>query len=102
MRDDAYRLEGTVRIPEDIKDEFNEYILQILDKCGIRKTEKMELGGQTVTVVRQPMPDEQGIVRFDYSIFEKSRRETAEYNLNTCELKVPDRGYKEFAIVMNI
>lgn len=102
MHEDVYRLEGTVRIPEDKKDEFNEYILRILDKCGIRKTEKMELGGQTVTVVRQPMPDEQGIVRFDYSIFEKSRRETAEYNLNTCELKVPDRGYKEFAIVMNM
>lgn len=102
MGEDAYSLEGTVRIPEDKKDEFNEYILRILDKCGIRKTEKMELGGQTVTVVRQPMPDEQGIVRFDYSIFEKKQRETAEYNLNTCELKVPDRGYKEFAIVMNM
>lgn len=102
MREDAYRIEGTVKIPEDKKDEFNEYILRILDKCGIRKTEKMELGGQTVTVVRQPMPDEQGIVRFDYSIFEKEQRKMAEYNLNTYELKVPDRGYKEFAIVMNM
>ena len=102
MRDDVYRLEGTVMIPEDKKDEFNKYVLQILDNCGIRKTEEMELGGQMVTVVRQPIPDEQGIVHFDYSIFEKRQRETAEYNLNTCELKTPDRGYSEFGVVMNM
>ncbi|MBD5455132.1 MAG: hypothetical protein HDR23_01410 [Lachnospiraceae bacterium] len=102
MQEDAYRLEGTVVIPEDKKDEFNEYILRILDKCGIRKTDKMELGGQIVTVVRQPMPDEQGIVHFDYSIFEKKIRKQAEYNMNTCELKTPDRGYSEFGIVMNM
>lgn len=102
MRDNAYRLEGTVMIPENKKDEFNEYILRILDSCGIRKTEQMELGGQVVTVIRQPVADEQGIVRFDYSVFEKKKRETAEYNLNTCELKVSDRGYSEFGIVMNM
>lgn len=102
MRDDIYRLEGAVMIPEDKKEEFNEYVLRILDKCGIRKTEEIELGGQIVTVVRKPMPDSQGIVYFNYSIFEKKQRETAEYNLNTCELKTPDRGYSEFGVVMNM
>lgn len=102
MRDDMYRLEGTVKISENRKDEFNKYVLQILDACGIRKTEEMELGGQRITVVRQPQPDEQGIVCFDYSIFEKKKRETATYNMNTCELKVPDRGYNEFGVVMNM
>ncbi|MCM1040105.1 MAG: hypothetical protein NC434_12360 [Ruminococcus sp.] len=102
MRDDLYKLEGKVIIPEDKKDEFNKNILQILETCGIRKTENIELDGQTITVIGRVTPDEQGIVRFDYSIFEKKKRETAEYNLNTCELKTPDRGYSEFGVVMNM
>ena len=46
MRDDIYKLAGTVRVSEDKKDEFNRYILKILDVCGIRKTENIKLGGQ--------------------------------------------------------
>ena len=76
MRDDLYRLEGTVMIPDNKKDEFNRYILQILDACGIRKTERIELDGRPITVVRRPEPDGQGIVSFDYSIFEKKKRKT--------------------------
>lgn len=102
MLDDVYRLEGTVRISEDKKAEFNRHILRILDVCGIRKTEKIALGGQTITVVRQPAPDEQGIVHFDYSIFEKKRRKIASYYMRTCELTVTDRGYNEFGVVMNM
>ena len=102
MHDDIYKLEGMVMIPEDKKAEFNRYVLQILDVCGIRKTEETELGGQTITVVRRPVPDEQGVVSFDYSIFEKKKRKTASYNMNTCELVTPDRGYCEFGIVMNM
>ena len=102
MRDDLYKLEGIVRIPDNKKAEFNRYILQILDVCGIRKTERTELDGRTITVVRRPSPDGQVIVNFDYSIFEKKKRETAAYNTNTCELIVPDRGYAEFGVVMNM
>lgn len=102
MRDDLYRLEGTVMIPDNKKDEFNRYILQILDACGIRKTERIELDGRPITVVRRPEPDGQGIVSFDYSIFEKKKRKTAAYNTNTCELTAPDRGYAEFGVVMNM
>lgn len=102
MRDDLYRLEGTVMIPDHKKAEFNRYILQILDVCGIRKTEQIELDGRMITVVRQPAPDGQGIVDFDYSIFEKKKRGTASYNTNTCELTAPDVGYEEFAVVMNM
>ncbi|MCM1082310.1 MAG: hypothetical protein NC393_02630 [Clostridium sp.] len=102
MSDCAYKLEGTVAISENKRDEFNRYILQLLDSCGIRKTEKMVLGGQVITVVRQPKPDEHGIVRFDYSIFEKKKRDVAEYDLNTCVLTVQDRGYDEFGVVMNM
>ena len=35
MRDDVYKLAGTVSIPEDKKAEFNRYILQILEKRGL-------------------------------------------------------------------
>lgn len=99
MRDDLYRLEGTVMIPDHKKAEFNRFILQILDVCGIRKTEQTELDGRMITVVRQPAPDGQGIVDFDYSIFEKKKRGTASYDTNTCELTAPDVGYEEFAEV---
>lgn len=102
MRDDIYKLEGIVRIPEDKKAEFNRHILRILDVCGIRKTERIALGGQKITVVRKPEPDEKGMVCFDYSIFEKKKRKTASYYMNTCELMTPDRGSDEFGVVMNM
>lgn len=102
MRDNCYKIAGNVVIPQEKKEEFNRYILQILYKGGIRKTERMELGGREVTVVSRPVPDSQGIVSFDYSIFEKRQRETATYNTGTCELITPDRGYQEFGVVMNM
>ena len=102
MSKEIYKLEGNVTIPEDKKAEFSRYVLKILDLSGIRMTEKIELGGQTITVVRRPEPDEDGIVSFDYSIFEKKIRETSTYNMNTCELIAPDRGKLEFAVVMNV
>lgn len=102
MSNDIYKLAGNMTIPEDKKAEFNRYVLRILDLCRIRKTENIELGEQTITVVRRPEPDEDGIVSFDYSIFEKKIRETSTYNMNTCELIVPDRGNGEFAVVMNV
>ncbi len=97
-----YKLAGTLSIPAGKKDELNRYILQILNKCGIRKTEEMRLDGKTFTVVSLPKPDKDGVVRFDYSIFEKRKRETASYNMNTFELIVPDGGYREFQMAMNI
>ena len=102
MNNDIYKLVGNVTIPEDKKAEFNGYVLRILDLCGIRKTENIELGGQTIMVVNRPEPDEDGIVSFNYSIFDKKIRKTATYNMNTCELIAPDRGKLEFAVVMNV
>lgn len=102
MQEDLYRIAGNVMIPEEKREEFNRHILQILYRGGIRKTGQAELGGRKVTVVDYPAPDEQGIVSFDYSIFEKRKRETATYNTDTCELVTPDRGYQEFGVVMNL
>lgn len=102
MRDDLYKMAGNVVIPEEKREEFNRHIMQILYRGGIRKTEQVGLCGKKVTVVGRPKPDQEGIVHFDYSIFEKKKRETATYNMNTCELVTPDRGYQEFGVVMNL
>lgn len=102
MNNCSYKTAGKAAVPEEKKEEFNQHILRILDRGGIRKTEQIELGGRTVTVVGPPTPDREGIVSFDYSIFEKRKRETANYNTKTCELFTPDRGYQEFGLVMNV
>lgn len=101
MRNELYQTAGEVNIPEKKKVEFNENILKLLYMGGIRKMEEMELDGKKVTVVSKPVPDENGIVRFDYSIFENYKREINTYDMNTCKLDAPDRGYQEFGIIMN-
>ena len=102
MADNMYQLAGEVNIPAKKRDEMNQYVLEIMDKCGIRKTEKMAVAGVEVTVVGPAQPNADGIVMFDYSIFEKKRRKISTYNLNTCELYAEDRGYDEFGLVMNM
>ncbi len=102
MADDIYQLAGKVNVPAEKKDEMNKYVLEILDKCGIRKTAKMNVAGEKVTVVCPARPDAHGIVRFDYSIFEKIQRNVSTYDMNTCELYTEDRGYNEFGVVMNM
>ena len=102
MSRNIYQLAGKVNVPAEKKDEMNQYVLEIMDKCGIRKTEKMTVAGAEVTVVGPAQPDADGIVAFDYSIFEKEQREISTYDLNTCELHAEDRGYGEFGLVMNM
>lgn len=102
MRDDMYKLAGTVRIPENKKNAVNKHVLKLLYLCGIRKTDEMELAGRKISVVEPVAPDENGIVTFDYSIFEKMKREVCTYNMQTCELVTPDRGYQEFGVTMNL
>ena len=102
MADDIYQLAGKVNVPAEKKDEMNKYVLEIMDKCGIRKTEKMTIAGVEVTVVSPARPNADGIVMFDYSIFEKRQRKISVYDLNTCELYTKDRGYDEFGVVMNM
>lgn len=101
MRNDLYTLAGTVNIPENRKAEFNDSVLKLLYMGGIRKIEEMELGGKKITVVSKPVPDENAIVQFDYSIFEKYKREANTYDMNTCKLDTPDRGYQEFGVIIN-
>lgn len=102
MMDHIYHLEGRVSIPAERKAEFNENVLNILRVCGIRKRMEMEIAGKYVTVVREPEEDKDGMVAFDYSIFEKQKRQVSFYDMNTCELHVTERGYCEFGLVINL
>ncbi len=102
MEKEIYKLLGTVKIPEDIKDELNKYVQELLYKGGIRKTCEVVLGGKTFTVIKPAVPDENGIVQFDYSIFERKLRQAGSYDTNTYTLTVGDRGYNEYGLVMNL
>lgn len=53
-------------------------------------------------MVREPEADKDGMVAFDYSIFEKQKRQVSFYDMNTCELHVTERGYREFGLVINL
>lgn len=98
----SYWLLGKVSVPDDKKQEFNHTVLEILNRCGIRKTKEITLERKMVTVLEKSVPDQNGIVSFDYSIFEKKKRETSTYNCNTCELNTVDRGVGEFGLAMNL
>lgn len=102
MREDMYYIAGKVNVPEEKREEFNRYVLELLYKCGIRRLVKRKVNGRSFNLVEQPKPDKNGIVKFNYSIFEKKERKINTYNMNTCELVTPDRGYDEFGVAMNL
>ena len=100
--DDMYWIEGEVTIPGEKREVFNKKVMTIRYKCGMRKTVEMECGGRRITVVDRAVPDKDGIVRFDYCIFEKKKRQEGTYDMNTCMLQVSDRGYNEYGLAMNL
>lgn len=100
--DNMFWLEGKVSIPKEKRREFNENVLKLFNLCGIRKLKEIELDGKKITVVHEPKPDDKGVVEFDYSIFERKKREISFYDMNTCELHAVDCGYREFAAVMDL
>lgn len=89
--DDKYKIVGTISIPEEKREEFNRNVEKVLDVFGIRQTEKRMVGDREITVLKKPEADEDGIVRFNYSMFEKRVREGDSYNTKTCQLICPDR-----------
>ena len=101
MDDNRYWLAGKVNVPADKKPEFNTYVMEILNRFGMRKRKEIDIAGEKVTVLEKPTPDENGIVSFDYSIFEKKNRDISTYNTNTCELYSVDRGANEYGLAMN-
>lgn len=102
MNENIYTLAGTVHIPEESKDEFNKKVLTMLYRCGIRKTETINVNGIDLDVVAPLKTNKKGIVVFDYSIFEKQKRGISSFNTLTGELKIADRGYGEYGLVINM
>ena len=102
MEKNDYQLAGKVHIPKERREEFSRKVLEVLDRGGIRITEEIQLGGTSLTVVRKAEPSEEGIVSFNYSVFEKEKRGVATLHLKTGKLKVPDRGYCEYGVVLNM
>ena len=49
MKDNIFCLAGKVNVPAEKKNEMNRHVLEILDKCGIRKTVEMTVAGKKVT-----------------------------------------------------
>lgn len=102
MEKERYRLLGTVNVPENKREELNKYVQELLYKGGIRKSCEVVLDGKTYTTLKPVMPDENGIMQFDYSIFERKLRQVGTYDTDTCTLMVTDRGYNEYGLVMNL
>lgn len=100
--DDMYSIIGTVSVPEERKTELNTYVLELLKVCGIRKVKEIELDGRQIKTVELPKPDKEGVVYFDYSIFERKKREISYYDTKNCTLFSEDRGYMEYGLVMNL
>ncbi|MBE5861203.1 MAG: hypothetical protein E7301_13925 [Butyrivibrio sp.] len=100
MYNEFYRLAGEIIIPEEKKEEFNNNVLKLLDRCGIRKIKKKKIDGIEIELAARVKPDKKGIVHFDYSIFENKVREESTYDLNTCSLEVNDPGFNEMGMAM--
>lgn len=100
--EEYYWLAGKVNIPENKKQEFNECVMEVLNLCGIRKRKRITLAGKSVTVLDRPQPHQDGVISFDYSIFERKCRAVSMYDTRTCELRTEDRGVGEFGLAMNL
>ena len=70
-----YRLAGTFTISEEKRNEFNLLALELLNRCGIRLLKDITVAGNTITVISHISPDSNGIVSFNYSIFEHRKRD---------------------------
>ena len=103
MKDNKYWLEGTFTLTDSGKmQEMNELILDILKKTGIGRLTTKKVNGKKIPVFKQAAPDKNGIVKFDFSMFEKIKRKGNYYNTNTGELVTPDRGNDHFGLMMNM
>lgn len=104
MKDEVrYHLEGEFTLNDKNKmQEMNDLILDLLRKTGICKLTTKTLCGKKIPVVETAKPDKAGIIKFNYSIFEKRERKTNYYDTNTGELITPDRGLNHFGLTMNM
>lgn len=102
MSENRYWMEGTFTLDDATKKkEMNDLILQVLRKTGIGRLTTKTVSGKKIEVFEQAKVDKNGIIKFNYSKFEKIKRKGNYYNTRTCELVTPDRGYNHFGVTMN-
>lgn len=99
-----YHLAGNFEITDKNREKLNREVLELLYQTGIRRVCKIKApsGEAEVKAVEIPVPDGNGIVSFNYSIFEGIEREMSTYDTNTGILTTTDRGYSEFGLPMNL
>lgn len=103
MNENKYYLEGTFSISDpEKKKEMNNLILEVLMKTGTCRMTTKKVNGKRVPVVAKAAPNKNGIVKFDYSIFEKKIRKGNYYDVNLCKLVIHDIGYNHFAVTMDL
>lgn len=90
---DNYYLAGECKVNDfSKKKEMNDLIIKIFDETGIRNTATLMLNEEKITVVEKALPDINGIVHFNYSIFENIVRNGNYYDCNNCKLVITDEG----------
>ena len=95
-----YFLAGTPVIPDDMKPTITKKILTLLDKGGIRNSQRIKVGDNDYTVAALARPDKNGIISFNYSIFEKEERGVSTFDTNTFELTFRNCAEDEFGLII--
>ncbi len=109
-----YTMTGKVTIPEEKRDNLNYLVLCLLWYGGIRKTDTIEYyddddddydddeyDSYEYDVTKAALPDKNGIVSFDYSLYDNCSHSVATYDMNTCELKVESCYFDCYGVVMS-
>lgn len=95
-----YRLVGEVTIPEEKREELNDYVLKLLDRSGLRKIKKVKIGDLDTEVAERVKRNKSGKILFDYSIYENYVRGVSSYDTETCTLEVNEPGFNEMGIAL--
>ncbi len=95
--------EGSMEIPEDKRDEFNQNVLKLLHYGGMMTFSTVYLYGQKIPVIA-PIPlDTKEAVHFHYNYFEDDAWETATFYTDRSALNTAKIGNSEFnAVVMAV
>lgn len=57
-----YKLVGEVTIPEEKREELNDYVLKLLDRSGVRKIKKVKIGDLDTEVAERVKRNNHGKV----------------------------------------
>ena len=70
---------GDMKIPDDLKNEFNKNMITLLQRGGMMQYEKVALFGKEISLLKQLEEDEEGEIHFFYNYFEDDAWESAIY-----------------------